>query len=348
MNNAPIFATPTAEGVAMLPASDRREIVAHAIALAVGLDVDRPNPLAGDLMIPKMGGDLLVSGRLRPRDVATALGLDSVRGLFTSNDLLESVRTALLLVRPYPDDVEHRAICGKIDASDFRPIDAPRVDGGYSFELGESQEIPPINVRVGGEQITLKAFGAVAHITREAIVNCDFGLMAATQRELVSAAYRRERSAVVQLLNSNPVLADGVAMFDAARGNLSASAVGMNADGLGSLHGLLRSLPGSAGVPLNLRGRVLTVPATRAVAARQAVRESGLDWTVFDDAELSGAKLLPSPEIAPAVGLALISDRPEIVLRRDINDRWGVRCLAWHGTAALSHRAVSAAIAAVE
>lgn len=314
--------------IGKLPAADRIEVVAQAAALAGGVEAKRLNPLAGDLFDSGLSAAALVR----------ALGVNGSSGLFTSADLMEATRQSLILVisdmmesiRP-----EHWSIVGRINAQDLRDIALPQLTEGWVFELdSELQEIPSTSIQVHGETIQMKAFGSIVNMTRQAVINGEFSVMAAHTRELVNACYRRERSAVISALIDGRLMADGLPLFHADRGNLVGS------DDILDVWQAYRGLTGSNGEYLTLPvGAVIASP--RRVFVNAVITQDLLPGlTVFDDPRLTTTIIMPPPKVAPVIGLATMSDQPEIVIKR-IGDNWGIRVLHWFGAGPVSAHAAS-------
>jgi hypothetical protein len=314
--------------IGKLPQADRIEVVGQAAALAGGVEAKRLNPLAGDLYDSGLSAAALVR----------ALGVNGSAGLFTSADLMEATRQSLVLVvdslmeaiRP-----EHWSIVGRIDAQDLRDVVLPQLTEGWVFELdSELQEIPSTSIKVHGETIQMKAFGSIANMTRQAVINGEFSVMAAHTRELVNACYRRERSAVIAALIDGRLMADGLPLFHADRGNL------VGTDDILDVWQKYRELTGANGEYLTLPvGAVIASP--RRVFVNAVITQDLLPGlTVFDDPRLTTTIVMPPPKVAPVIGLATMSEQPEIVIKR-VGDNWGVRVLHWFGAGPVSAHAAS-------
>ena len=69
-------------------------------------------------------------------------------------------------------------------------------------------------------QRKLSTYGRQFSMTREAFVNDDIGLITEMPGQYAAAAKRTINKQVYQILMTNPAIFDGVALFDAAHGNL--------------------------------------------------------------------------------------------------------------------------------
>ena len=105
--------------------------------------------------------------------------------------------------------------------SDFKPskrtgLDAfpslPVVAPGAEFKHGTMGDF--------GEDIVLATYGRLFSITRQAIINDDLDAFTDVPRKMGRAAIRTIGSLVYAVLNDNPDMADGTALFHANHGNL--------------------------------------------------------------------------------------------------------------------------------
>lgn len=324
------------ERVASLPMSDRREIIAQSLAAVMGADCGRIHPLAHDMAR---------FGRVEQKDLIAALGVKGSTGLFTSGDLMESVRQSLLLLTRPPADAappEHWGICGQIIAADLRAIDAPQLTEAWAFDIdAELSEVPATTMHVRGEAISVRTLGAIGFVSRAAVINCQWDLVASMTRELIDAVQRRERSMVVDVLTNNPVMADGTALFAESRGNLLAEVRDSN-ESVGELFAAFRNLKGTNGEHLTPPLGAVAIPSDWVVPA-MVLRANILPGiTIFDDPRLTSVTVLPPPQLHPVIGLARMGPRPEIAVKKMLDDRWGIRVMDWTGAAAISARAVQA------
>ncbi len=113
---------------------------------------------------------------------------------------------------------------GKGTASDFRPVS--RVDMGLFPSLDKVEEGAEYKYATIGDTGTLvqvATYGKMFAITRQAIINDDLGFFDRVPRRMGRAAKRTIGNLVYAVINGNPTMQDGVALFNAAHGNLAAS-----------------------------------------------------------------------------------------------------------------------------
>jgi len=111
---------------------------------------------------------------------------------------------------------------GKGTASDFRPIS--RVDMGLFPSLGKVEEGAEYTYATMGDTgtvVQVATYGRLFAITRQAIINDDLQFFQRVPERMGRAAKRTIGNLVYAVLNGNPTMQDGVALFNAAHGNLA-------------------------------------------------------------------------------------------------------------------------------
>lgn len=110
-----------------------------------------------------------------------------------------------------------------------RPVNVPDFKPTNLVGLGAFSDL--LMVPEGGEYkhgtfseqsqaMQIVTYGRLFSITRQAIINDDLGIFSDVPRKMGQAARRTLAKAVFNLINSNPVLADGKTLFHADHGNL--------------------------------------------------------------------------------------------------------------------------------
>lgn len=111
------------------------------------------------------------------------------------------------------------------NARDFRAISGLQLGGfGVLPEVLESGEIKHGTFKERKESYRLKTFAKQFGLSRQAIINDDLGAFSDPIRILAGISAETEAQLLADLLNNNPVLSDGVPLFDARHGNLAAVA----------------------------------------------------------------------------------------------------------------------------
>jgi len=151
-------------------------------------------------------------------------------------------------------------IASRVNLSTFNNLDLVSEDGEYKY--GQFSE--------NNETIQLATFGKLFTISRQAIINDDLGMFTRIPSSMGRAASRTVGNLAYGVITSNPLLADGIAFFNAAHNNLNLSGAGgtpLSADavGLATLgtmrNGMgLQTDSGANAVGLNIRPGFLLVP----------------------------------------------------------------------------------------
>lgn len=125
-----------------------------------------------------------------------------------------------------------------------------------------------------GETVTLATYGKELRITRQAIINDDLQLLAGLPRKMGRAAKRTIGNLVYAVLNGNPDLADGVALFHATHKNLAGSGAAISVASLSAAEAAMmlqteETGASSTGQALNIMPKYLLVPAAQKRLAMQ-------------------------------------------------------------------------------
>ena len=294
--------------------SNFKEITAavpDALMMKSGLIVHNAHPLAEKV------------SNMPLQEIATAFGLLEIQrkpsrnpasphGVFAiglqSPDLASSLGSGLLdlMLQKYNALAEHRAICMPIEVNDFRPVELSFLDISEDLApIGENAEIPQLYqgaVFGAGAVSQLSSFGRVLHVSREVIVNDQWGIVAKAFSALGAGSSRLENKLVFSALEANPTLPDGESMFHDAHQNVVAGT--LDGSGLAAAMALLRNQPTLTGTPAGHKGRYLVASPALEYAAIKLVHEAGLDLRVVASPNILAARwyLMADPVIAPVVG----------------------------------------------
>jgi hypothetical protein len=201
--------------------------------------------------------------------------------------------------------MQHEQLAARLDVTNFMPHEFPmaRIESDLlpANELGEYQDAGLADLP--GLSAKLVTYGRNVLISRQLLLTDDIGLIASAFENFGARAVRREAQQVYTMLESNPALADAELMFDAAHGNVLASA--LDEANLGVAMGMLRGLADPFGAVSNFDAAVLVVEGRMELLARRLVRDAGLDLKVVASPWLAAGRwyLLPSPDVAPVIGL---------------------------------------------
>lgn len=161
-----------------------------------------------------------------------------------------------------------------VNLSDFKPSrqlqvgDAPGLD-----EILEHGEFTFGSITEAKEAMTLKTYGKIFAITRQALINDDLNAFGMVPAAFGRKARDKESDLAWAQITGNPAMGDGVTLFHAAsHGNYTASGTAISVDSLGVGRTSMRKQKGIDGeTPLNLAPRYLIVPAAKETIADQFV-----------------------------------------------------------------------------
>jgi len=239
------------------------------------------------------------------------------------------------------DGLAHRRIAGRISAPNFKDVTISRVLAGEMQLRRQGEPAAPAALSAAAESVRLQTYASFFGFSRESAISAAWDSLVMSVAELVSGAYRLERSMLVALLNSNPALADGTELFHADRGNIVASA--LSETSLGAAMSTLRSMPGADGNALQTEPALLCIPSTIEVSTRKMLRESDVSLVLFVDSRLTHSVLMPDPRQTPCLALMHLegADVPRTkVGRLQSNDTWPISASHDVAVAAVGERCV--------
>lgn len=120
-----------------------------------------------------------------------------------------------------------KQLCRTTVLSNFKPSTQVRLgELGRLDEMAETGEFKSTTRAENGESMSLKTYGKSLNVSRNLLINDDLGLLGDITSGFGTAAAQTEADILVALLESNPDLSDGTAVFAAGRNNYSAAAGG--------------------------------------------------------------------------------------------------------------------------
>lgn len=239
-------------------------------------------------------------------------------------------------------DDEHRLLAQPQNLPNFKPASLVRLLGGELKERPAGAEAAHVDTAMRAEDIKLVNYAGVTSVTRRAVHDAEWDLIAAQVRELAAAAIRAERTALIDAITANAALSDGIAQFHTDRANIVTGA--FTSVTLGEGFEKLKKVAGNGGSLLQLKPRVLLSEVQSEFALRELLTSAGLNQlTVISDSRVSGAYLLPDPRQNPAFALAHLDGQTTPVVttqRSPRDDTWKIKALFDCAAAAVSARAV--------
>lgn len=167
-------------------------------------------------------------------------------------------------------------LCRRASVRDFK--DRKSIQVGGDAGLVQVTEAGPYSfgsVSASAQTYKIETFGKVFTISRMVLANDDLGAFADLSARLGRMAAEFTAGKVVSLLESNPALSDGSAVFHAAHKNLG-SAGALSETTLAELLKLMRAQKGLGDETIAVVPRALVVPSALELSARKLVASLGI------------------------------------------------------------------------
>lgn len=238
--------------------------------------------------------------------------------------------------------------CGTGTVTDFR--DHSRyLRGSFGAldnvnEAGEFKNKPIPDL--AKEKIRATTKGNIINLSRQAIVNDDMEVFSGLAVDLGRAAKLTIEIDVFALINSNPLMNDGIALFDAAHGNLAGSGAAPSVTAFDAMRVAMASQKDISGNEfLDIRPSILLLPIALGGGARiinqsqydpDAVNKlqrpnivAGLFSDIVDTPRLAGTAYyaFADPNVAPAIEVVFLNGNTEPFT--DSQDGWRVDGVEW-------------------
>ena len=167
------------------------------------------------------------------------------------------------------------AWCHVTEVADFKEVYGIRLSAGSDLDLiGEDGEYKYGKLSEEQESYKIGTYGKMFTLSRKMIINDDLRAFIRIPSLFGAAARRKEADIVYSLLLSNPTMADGAAVFSAAKGNLATGQAvgGVTSDTLSAARKAMRLATGLAGEVINIEARYLLIPAALETQAEIILR----------------------------------------------------------------------------
>ena len=236
------------------------------------------------------------AGSMVTGDLAGILGDSAGRSLRTAYDAAPSGLRPAARQTQYPNfKVQTKYMLG----------DAPALK-----KVLEGGEYPMGSVAESANTNSLATFGSIIPYTRQMWINDDLGALADFSRRMGIASREFENAQLVTALTSNPVLADGLAVFVAGHGNLdAASAPSVTSLNAGRVR--MRKQTSANGMPINAAPRYLIVPPEYETIGEQLLTTLAAT-AVADVNPFAKLSLLVEPRLTSATQWYLAADPANI------------------------------------
>lgn len=278
-----------------------RAAATDVILMRAGIKVAEPHPAARDLT--------------RLSVVAMAEKILSMQGRSTRDMGRGEVISAALSTSDFPillGNVSNKSLragyesaastiggwTGERKVLDFRPQNLVALSEAPALlKVAEGGEYRASKFDESNTTFTVETFGRIVPITRQALINDDAQAFTTLPQAFGAAARRLEHDLVYDKLTANPVLGDGLALFHATHGNLSAAGAPSLAT-LGIARAAMRMQKGIQGLGyIDPQPRYLIVPCSLETSCEQLLA-SLVDPSKSND----------TPNVEWVRGLTLVSD----------------------------------------
>lgn len=164
-----------------------------------------------------------------------------------------------------------KRVARQASAIDFRAKSVIQLSEAPTLEkVLENGEFKHGGMGDRAESYKVDTFGKIISLSRQAMVNDNLGAFADLAMRFGRAAGEFEAGFLVDLLSSNPVMSDAVALFHATHANLAGTPAILSVDSLGIARKAMRLQKGLDGkTPVDASPKFLIVPAALETLAEQ-------------------------------------------------------------------------------
>ncbi|WP_312321000.1 ClpP-like prohead protease/major capsid protein fusion protein [Stenotrophomonas sp.] len=160
-----------------------------------------------------------------------------------------------------------------VNVSDFKPTNLAGLGAFSDLDIvPEGGEYKHGTFSEQSQAMKIVTYGKLFTITRQSIINDELGIFGDVPRKMGQAARRTLAKAVFDLINKNPILADGKRLFSAEHGNLLPAAL-ISTASVGAMQAAMRLQKDKEGNLIQVPMKGLLTPVSLGLQAR-AVREA--------------------------------------------------------------------------
>ena len=244
------------------------------------------------------------------------------------DDLLTPAVSVIARDFPLPD---HRSFTRLVQARDYRSQEFLAGVDGISLEpVTESGELTDFNLAslsFDTTTATVRRFGRIATIPVEQFVSDAGRVFGSLATSMVRAAYRLEASSTFAVLEANPTLSDGEALFVTSNSASAATAVGALESGLAKF----AEQAVIDGAYAAVQPRTLVLPSTWPSLSVEVATLATRGVRVLVSPHVTSAFLLADPNEAPTLALFVFGDgRPRVEINPKRSARYGAQLSVEH------------------
>jgi len=247
-----------------------------ALLIRSGLRVNEPSPMIRDVqrMDVVMMAERILS--MQGRSVSGMSRVDIIKAAHSSSDfplLLANTAGKALRIGYDNEPSTHILWTAEKEVPDFKPQSMVALSEAPNLlEVPESSEYKHGTFGESAEKFTVKTYGRIFGITRQALINDDLGAFTSMPAAFGAAARRLEADLVYEKLLSTSVMSDGKVLFHADHGNLDATGDALSIASLSAARAAMRRQKGANGLQyIDPVPRFLIVPVSLETYAEQLV-----------------------------------------------------------------------------
>lgn len=170
-----------------------------------------------------------------------------------------------------------RPFVAMVDAVDFKDIYGIKLSESPDLtDLDENGEYQTAKFLENQEKYAVVSKGRIVALTRQMIINDDLRAFTRIPTLFGAAARRMESAAVYGLINNNPVMTDGKALFSSSHNNLAATAAALSTTTLGEARAAMRKQTGLNGAHIDVTPAFLLTPVELETDAEVLLRSTAL------------------------------------------------------------------------
>ena len=257
---------------------EKRELVRKSVSRAI-LHRDNPSIELKDGDRQFLGGSLLDTAReVLTTEGANVRGINGIelakRALHHSSDfgsILENVSNKSLRSAYQEAPQTFMPFTRETTANDFKEMSRVQLGEGTGLEkVNEHGEYKHATLSESAEKYKVEKFGKILGFTWELLVNDDLDAFARVPAILGRQARAKESELIYAIINGNPAMADGNAIFSAPHGNLGTAGV-ISETTLTEAKSKMRLQIDLDGNPLNIEPKFLYVPTTLETVAKKFI-----------------------------------------------------------------------------
>lgn len=168
-----------------------------------------------------------------------------------------------------------KQVARETTAADFRAKTALMLgEMPELLEVNEHGEFTHGGAAEASESYSVRTFGRIFGLSRQALVNDDLGAFSQMNVRLGRAAAEFEAKFLADLLLSNPTMSDGKALFSTSHKNLEGTGSVITVASLSNARAAMRLQTGLDGkTVINAQPRFIVTPATQETVAQQVVAD---------------------------------------------------------------------------